>query len=105
MNPQKINKFLFKPMRYCGWALLFLMFLFFISGYGATKGVIDPIFSKTIHEVWLPIPTFLAFVIHSMINLKFFLLRKKFKDDIWLNIYIFVFGLIIFSLFLYFYFL
>lgn len=99
----KINQFLIKIDRFCGWALFLLMFLYFISGYGITKGIIDPVLAKSLHERWLPFPTFIAFILHSAINLKFLLIRKGIKDEVWLNVYIAVLGLVFFTLFMYLY--
>ena len=41
------------------WILLFLILLFIITGYGATKNIMDPVLAKYIHTQLLPIPFFL----------------------------------------------
>lgn len=97
-------KFLVKLARWSGWALVPLMVLFFVSGYGATKGIIDPVLAKALHEKWLPLPTAIAFLLHTLIYSKF-ALQRKLKNERWVNIYIIILGLVIFGLFLYFYFL
>lgn len=104
MEKIKINKFLFKTANFSGYILALLMILYFISGYGETKRIIDPVFSKILHEKWLPIPTVLFFILHIFLHLKF-RLRRWIGNEKWLNVYIIILSLVVFGLFLYLYFL
>lgn len=105
MDANKINKILFQIRNWAGYLLVFLMALFFISGYGMTKGIIDPILAKYLHENLLPIPTSFFLIVHVLINFKFILKRWGIKDEFWTNVYLTLLGLIIFIIFLYFHFL
>lgn len=102
MKEEEINKILFKLSRWCGNILVILMFLYFISGYGSTKAIIDPIFSKKLHEVWLPIPTVICIILHTLFPLKRFLI-KRIRDVNWVNIYVLIFCLIILVIVFYLY--
>ena len=48
------------------WILLFLIFLFIITGYGMTKNVMDPVLAKYIHTRLLPIPFFVFLMVHVL---------------------------------------
>lgn len=87
-----------------GYVLAVLMLLYFISGYGQTKGIIDPVLAKILHDKWLPIPTAVCFVLHTFLHLKF-RWQRWFRDKKWLNVYIAVLGLVILALLFYLYFL
>lgn len=104
MDKVKINRFLIKTARWAGWALIPLMLLYFISGYGMTKRVIDEVLAKSLHEKWLPFPMFLAFLLHTLIYLKF-ALQRRIKNEGWVNTYIIVLGVVFLFLFFYLYFL
>ncbi len=64
------KKYLRKFDRICAWSLIFIMVLFFVSGYGMTKGIISPQSAKLLHETLLPIPGTLAFAFHSAYGMR-----------------------------------
>lgn len=100
----KFNTFLIKLDRFSGWALLVLMLAYFISGYGMTKEVINPLTAKYLHEVLMPIPMFIFFIIHIGVNIRLALIRWHLASQKWINFYIiFLTGLFLtFFLWLYF---
>ncbi|MFH0800351.1 MAG: hypothetical protein V2A66_09270 [Pseudomonadota bacterium] len=101
MKMTGVSRSLVKINRYCACLLFFLILLYFITGYGQTEGIIDPDSAKLLHGKWLPVPTFAAFLLHSLLNIKFILMRKGVKDRPWWNIYLLVLGLVILATFLY----
>ena len=60
-----VKSLLIKIDRFCAWFLIAIMVVFFVSGYGMTKGIISADFSKYLHETLLPIPGVIAFAFHS----------------------------------------
>lgn len=104
MNSVKINKFLIKGAEYAGYGLAVLMFLYLISGYGSTKGIIDPVLAKSLHEKWLPLPTFIFFTFHFLGYFRLFL-KRHIKQENWVDFYLVVLGLIILAICFYLYFL
>lgn len=98
----EINKILLRLSRISIYFLAGFMVLYFISGYGMTKNIIDPVFAKSLHEKWLPIPTVLFIILHVSFPLKIALI-KRIRDEAWVNIYLLIFDLIIFVVFLYLY--
>ncbi|MFZ5559305.1 MAG: hypothetical protein ACOZAL_00705 [Patescibacteria group bacterium] len=101
-----MDRFLIKLERFSAWVLLVLMILYVISGYGVTKGIIDPIFSKYLHDKLLAIPFFIFFILHVGIASRYALIRwRVFKTIKSANIYTIIFGLVFLTLFLYLYFL
>lgn len=103
MDTNLINKKLVVVDRYCGYLLFFLMGAYFITGFGQTKTIFDPFAAKIIHDKWLPLPTFVAFILHSLINLRFILIKKGAQDRLWWNLYLIVLGVIFLGVFLYIY--
>lgn len=100
-----IEKILFRLHRISCWAMMLLMFLFIISGYGMTKQIIDPVFATYLHVIILPIPFFLLFVLHVGIMVRGLLRRwKLFKDEKAADIYAIVFSLILLVFFLWLFF-
>lgn len=96
--------FLIKLSRFSAWVLLVLVILYIISGYGITKGIIDPVFSKYLHDKLLAIPLFIFFVLHVGVATKYALMRwGVFKSAKAGNIYVITFGLILLILFLWLY--
>lgn len=71
-------KYLIKLDRLSAWILLIGMTLYFISGYGITKGIIDPSFAYKIHVDWLSIVIIIAFVLHAGFATRLALIRWKF---------------------------
>ena len=72
-----MDKFLIKLSRFSAWVLLVLMILYIISGYGITKGIVDPVFSKYLHDRLLAIPFFIFFALHICISSSYALRRWK----------------------------
>ena len=107
-NSQKkemsFNAFLIKLNRFSGWALLVLMIAYFISGYGITKMIVDPVRAKYWHEVLLPIPTFIFFIIHIAISAKLSFIRWRLASQKWINFYVIFLSLIFLIFFLWLYF-
>jgi len=99
-----LNTFLIKLNRFSGWALLVLIIAFIISGYGITKGIVDPVKAKRLHEVILPIPTFIFFVIHIGINIKLALTRWRLGSQKWINFYVIILSLFFLLFFFWLYF-
>lgn len=103
MDTFKINRLLVTVSRWCGYLLFFFVLLYFISGYGQSKHIIDRRLAKLLHEEWLVIPTFSVFLLHSLANFKLILLRKGVKDKTVWNICLIILGLALFVAFLYVY--
>ena len=97
---KNINKILFKLSRWSGYILIVLMILYFISGYGMIKQIIDPVLAKILHEKWLPWPTVIFLLLHTLFRLRSFLI-KKIKSEVWVNVYIVILYLIILGIFFY----
>lgn len=101
-----MDKFLIKLSRFSAWALLVLILVYIITGYGMLKAVIDPVFSRYLHNNLLPIPLFIFFAFHVCISSGYALRRwGVFKSAKSANIYAFVLGLIFLILFFWLYFL
>lgn len=58
-------KYLIKLDRISAWVLFFSMLLYFITGYGLTKGLISPSFSQKIHLDWFPLIILFVFTFHT----------------------------------------
>ncbi len=100
-----MEKFLIKLNRFSAWVLLVLIILFIVSGYGITKRIIDPVFSKYLHDKLLPVPLFIFFLLHVGISIRYALRRwKLFKSEKTGDIYILVIGLILLIFFLWLFF-
>jgi predicted heme/steroid binding protein len=63
--------------RIAAWVLLAGMTLYFLSGYGMSKGIIDPAFATRLHTDILPLPIALAFLIHVGYATRLALIRWK----------------------------
>lgn len=98
------NTFLIKIDRFSGWSLLVLMILYFISGYGMAKEIINPVTAKYLHEILLPIPMFIFFTIHIAVNMRLSFIRWHLASRQWINFYIILLScfFLIFFLWLYF---
>lgn len=72
-----LKRYLMKFDRLCAWSLIAVMGVFFISGYGMTKGIISPQLSKYLHETLLPIPSGIAFAFHSAYGMHIAMKRWK----------------------------
>jgi len=58
-------KYLMKLDRFFAWALFATMLLYFVSGYGMTKGLIDATLSTKLHISWLTYIILIAFTVHT----------------------------------------
>jgi predicted heme/steroid binding protein len=89
------NMWLVKIDRFSAWVLLAAMFLYFLSGYGMTKGIINTRFSTLLHTNILPLVIMISFTIHTFLSVRRFFKRWK----IW-NTFTFVLLLTIYIAFL-----
>ena len=71
---RKIKWWLTKINRTSAWILLAGMFLYFLTGYGMTKGIIDARFSTLVHTDILPFVVIISFIVHTFLSL-----RRSFK--------------------------
>jgi predicted heme/steroid binding protein len=71
-------KYWIKIDRFSAWVLLFGMILYFISGYGMTKGIFDPGLATKIHLDYLSIIVIVAFVIHAGTATRLALMRWQY---------------------------
>ena len=95
MSPRKaLDYYLMKANRVIVWALLFLMILLAITGYGLTKpnlitsltsGLIDYQTALHLHTL-LDVPLLVFLVVHVAIEIKFSLMRWGFKSQKLLNL-------------------
>jgi len=60
-----LNYYLIRLDRLAAWILLFSMVVYFITGYGLTKGLIDPALAASLHLDFLPLVVLVAFIAHS----------------------------------------
>lgn len=77
MSNPKINITLIKIDRLFAWILLILMFVYFLSGYGMTKGIIEGKFASELHLNILPLAIIIAFAIHTSLAIRLALIRWK----------------------------
>lgn len=68
-------KILLKIDRLSAWILLIGMILYFISGFGMTKGIIGADLSRKIHLDWLTLLIIIAFVFHAGFATRLALIR------------------------------
>ena len=96
----KLNILLKRIDRAVVWFLLILFLVFMISGYMITRGFIDRYYGLMLHTE-LDLPIMIVFVVHAIINIRFFLIRKGMKDDKRLNLFSLTIGSILFLFILY----
>lgn len=60
-----MHEILIKIDRFAAWTLFIGVILYFITGYGMTKGIIDPQLSQTLHSTVLTYIILIAFLIHA----------------------------------------
>ena len=77
------KQFLIKLDRVCAWSLVAFLLVYFLTGYGMTKGLVSPEVSKLIHNSLLPIPAAAAFAIHSAYGAHVALKRWKVWSPAW----------------------
>lgn len=96
-----MQKYLIKIDRISAWVLLLTVIAYAISGYGMTKGIINPDFARKMHFDYLAILTLIAFVIHTS-----YAIHKALKRwGIWNNFskaILFVIYLVVVTFFIYF---
>ncbi len=68
---------LVKIDRFAAWTLLAVFILFFISGYGMTKGIINTQLAVNLHENILIPVGLVAFVVHTFLALRLTLMRWR----------------------------
>ena len=66
--------------------------------------IIDPIRAKYWHEILLPVPTFIFFLIHVAISTKLTLIRWRVASQKWINFYVIILSLVFLLFFLWLYF-
>jgi len=67
--------FLARLNRYSAWVAIVTVVLYVITGYGMTKRIMDPDLARYLHLGILPIPLFLALVVHGGISIRHALWR------------------------------
>jgi predicted heme/steroid binding protein len=92
---------LIKISRLAAWVLFATIFLYFISGYGMTKGIIDKNLSIDLHQNILPLITVIAFVVHVSISTKHAFMRWRIWNKL-IKLFTIISFAIFFLLFLYF---
>lgn len=60
-----MKRLLIKLDRVAAWILLVGFFLYFLTGYGMTKGIMAFELARLLHNEVLPLPILLAFLIHG----------------------------------------
>ena len=70
-------KFLIKTDRFAAWVLFAGMLLYFISGYGMTKGLIDATLATKLHLDYLSWIVVLAFTLHTSLAIRLAFIRWK----------------------------
>ena len=86
--------------RWSAWVAFVVIVLFVVTGYGMTLRIIDPTLAKLLHGKILPIPLFLAVVLHSGICAHRSLHRwKVFKSDVTVDVYVLFLSLFLLAFF------
>lgn len=91
---------LIKINRWAAWLLLITILLYFISGYGMTKGIVDRQLSIILHQNILPLIAITAFIIHASISIKFAFMRWRIWNNL-IKIVLITISIIVFLLFSY----
>ena len=86
--------------RWVSVALLVLFFVFMISGYMITKGFIDRSWGILLHKQ-LTLPIMAVFTTHIVIQLRSFLIRRRIRSQMLINVMPLILGLISFAFILY----
>jgi len=82
--------------RYSAWTATITVFLFIVTGYGMTKWIINPDFSRYMHEKVLPIPLFLSLLLHAGICARNALRRWQiFKSGLTADLYVMAVSIIL----------
>ena len=70
-----LNVFLVKMDRIFAWILLGAMVFYFISGYGMTKGLVDPVMATKLHVDILPLVIIISFIGHASLAVRLAFMR------------------------------
>lgn len=74
---KNLNWWLVKIDRIFAWILLASIFLYFLTGYGMTKGIINGGFASKLHLDILPLIVIVAFTIHTFLAIRLTLMRWR----------------------------
>lgn len=58
-------KYFIKADRIAAWVLFFVVLAFATTGYGMTKGFLDPSLARSLHFNWLIVVGVVAFIVHT----------------------------------------
>ena len=67
--------------RWAGYALAVIVLLYLVSGYGMTRGLIDPGTATRLHQDILPLPLFAVLAIHLSSAIRTGLLRLRLNGN------------------------
>jgi len=95
-----MQTFLIKIDRLAAWVLFLGFFLYFVSGYGMTKGIIDPILASKLHLNYLTYIIVVAFVVHTSFAIRLAFLRWGLSQN-WSAFVLTLFYLLFISGFIY----
>lgn len=104
--------YLIKFSRVCAWSMIVMVILYFLTGWGMTKtgmimgltgGVLHRFLANQIHH-YLILPMAFAFICHTLISIRFAMIRWKVKNKIILNYAFLGSGVVLFGLVCYAYF-
>lgn len=93
-------KYLIKLDRFFAWVLFGGMLLYFISGYGMTKGIIDPSLATKLHLNFLTYIILISFMVHPLFAIHLALKRWQLWTP-WPKFLLFTFFTLFFGLFVY----
>ena len=92
---KKWNWYFCKTDRVAAWVLLGTMVVYFISGYGMTKGIIDTKLAIAIHNNILPLIALVAFTVHTFYAIRLTFLRWKIWNSFGKYLLIFIYLVLI----------
>lgn len=96
--------FLAKLNRWAAWTAIVTLILFVVTGYGMTKGVMNPDLARRLHNDALPIPLFLSLLIHGGLSMRHAMWRwKVFKSRRADDVFVLALALALFALFMWLY--
>lgn len=96
--------YLLKISRLCAWSLIAFILLYIITGYGMTKSYLvyalfgmDRGLALKLHT-YLTIPMMLAFICHTLISVRFAMIRWNVSNKNVLNLVFLALGIVLISL-------
>lgn len=101
MKIKNFNFWLIKIDRISAWVLFFSMILFFLSGYGLTKKIINAEIALKLHQDILPFISLTAFCLHTFLAIRLFFIRLRILNKFTLAA-LTLFYLLFFTSFVYF---